>query len=106
MKSINLKSHIENNAINTLNKNLPINITSLDKIISRVHLKYPNLSKIQINLIVRIFIDCLRLNLLKGERICLSGYISEMRLLSFYKIIDDKIIFGTKLQVSTPNKLR
>ncbi len=95
MPAPNKKSLIEFKDLNsTLSKlnNFPITLKSLNKIILKVHKRYPLISKHETDVIIKLFLDKLRTLLIKGFTINFTDYFINLHL-KYYKTRFDIIKF-------------
>jgi|ERR1700722_1567014 len=90
----------------TLNQEFPISLKEIEPLIVRVHDRYPYLSSYEITMIVKTFFETMRYLLLVGETISLNRLASNIKLLSFSKIINDKRVSATKIKLTTPRKMK
>lgn len=83
-------------------KDYPISLKSCQDLISRVHYRYPKLSKDQIALIIKYFFLIIRKELLFGSIINISGLFNNFSLIRFsrknYNVI--------KARLKTPRYFR
>lgn len=106
MKKKYNKTYFKSLDINTLNTELPLNLRELETIINEVSKKYPILTKIQISMISKKIMEEIREQLLAGNGINIREFLFDMKLFTFCKLRKNKITFNTKIQVSTPLKIK
>lgn len=82
---------------NILNKELPINIKSLEPIVNRVYEKYPVIDKSEVSLIIKTVFEAIREFLVLGYVINFNKLVFDMKLHFFQHVIGDK--FNTALKV-------
>lgn len=99
------KAYFKSFDIEDLNANLPINLTELQSVINDIAIRYPALKKHEIALIVKYFMEEIRLQVIEGNQINIREFLFDMRLYTFARLRKDKITLNTKVQVSTPKKL-
>jgi hypothetical protein len=92
--------------INDLNKDLPLKLKSLEQINNAVAQKYPLLKKTEISLISKALMEEIRAQLLEGNSINVRNFLIGMKLYTFAKLRKNKIVFSTKIQVSSPPQIK
>jgi nucleoid DNA-binding protein len=100
------KTHFKSFDINDLNSNLPISLRELQTVIEDISKRYPALKKHEVAVIIKIFMEEIRSQLIEGNEINIREFLFNMRLYTFAKLRKNKITLNTKVQVSTPKKLR
>lgn len=106
MKRQNNTTYFKSDVINNINTDLPIKLKNLEHVINQVAIKYPNLKKHEISLIVKTLVEEMRDQLIKGKVITLRDLLSNMRLYTFCKMKNNKLIFSTRVQVTTPRHIK
>lgn len=99
-------THFKSFDIEALNADLPINLRKLEPLIDNISSKYPLLKKSEISIIIKAFIEEMRVQLLKGNSINLFQFLLEMKLYTFCKVIKNKLYFNTRIAVTTPEKIK
>ncbi len=89
-----------------LNREYPISIKDLNPIIDRIALKYPNVQRADISLMIKIFWEEIRNQLLNGKTIHINQCLQQTHLYPYYKIKKNKIIVNMRIRTITPTKLR
>lgn len=92
--------------IDHLNTILPIKMRHLEPVINTITHKYPHLKKSQITLIVKTLLEEMRENLIRGNTITIKDLLFNMRLYTFCRMKNNKLIFNTQVQVSTPRYIK
>jgi hypothetical protein len=85
-----------------LDQLLPIQISSLDNIINRIHKQYPLISKLETVLIIRSFFENIRYLFYIGETISINNFVGRMKLNKFYSLHKNKMATCFNAQVATP----
>lgn len=106
MKRKHNKTYFNSSDINDLNVNLPLNLKELEATINNIAPKYPLLKKSEISLIIKIFMEEIREQLVQGNSINIYDFLLDMRLYTFCKLRENKLTFNTRVQVNTPTKIR
>lgn len=83
-----------------------ISLKHISQIIDRVHNRYPILSKYQITLIIKGFLDQIQLLLINNDIITIRGLFSDMKIISFNKILNNKFVRMVKVKLNTSEKLK
>jgi len=100
------KTHFKSLDINDLNINLPLNLKELESAINNIAIKYPTLKKSEISLIAKLFMEEIREQLLQGNTINIYDFLLNMKLYTYCKLRNNKLIFNTRIQANTPTKIR
>lgn len=106
MKRKHNSSYFKSGDINNLNADLPLNLRELEPVINEIVKKCPLLKKSEISLIVKCFIEELREQLVKGKIINLKDLLMNMQLYTFCKLKNNKLMFNTRVQVTTPRHIK
>lgn len=91
-----------------VNKTFPIRLNSLAKIVDRIHLKYPTLTKTEISLIVRNTIESIRDLSILGFTINLQKFLTDAKFTVtpfFNKFLKDYLMVNTYFRTKTPVKI-
>lgn len=89
-----------------LDENYSLSLKEITPLIDRVALRYPELSKYEITMIVRTFFETIRLILLSGGTISLNGFLPNMHIISYSRILKNKFNRVMKVKLSTPKELK
>lgn len=100
------KTHFQSFDINDLNVDLPLNLKELEPAINNIAIRYPLLKKSEISLIAKIFMEEVRAQLLQGNSINIYDFLLNMKLYTYCKLRNNKLIFNTRVQVNTPIRIR
>jgi len=100
------KTHFKSFDINDLNVDLPLNLKELEPLINIIVQKYPSLKKSEISIIIKTFMEEIREQLIHGNGIHIKNFLLNMKLYTFCKLRNNKLMFNTKVQVNTPRKIR
>lgn len=88
-------------------KTLPLNLKNMEQIIDNIAKRYPTLSKIDISIITKAFLEELREAVLNGKDVCIFDFVSHMRLYTYCKINNyNKLGFLAKIQVNTSPSMK
>lgn len=86
----------------SFNKEFPVSLKYTQGLIERIHNRYPQLPKDQVAQIVKYFFVIIRMALMSGETISISGLLNNFNLISFKR--DNYNVIKAKL--STPRCFR
>lgn len=89
-----------------LNRDLPLQLKSLQKIVATIHHQFPQMKKSEISLIIKTFLEEIREQLVLGNKINVRGFLYDMRLYTYARLRNEKVIFTTRVQVATPYAMR
>ena len=89
-----------------LNQLLPISLKHLVPVIERVYERYPQASKADISLVIRRFLELLRLLIISQETVSINRLFPNLRLQSFARFTKGKYNRVVKLLVSTPKAMQ
>lgn len=92
--------------VDSLNKELPINIKNLEYLIDRIHTKYPIITKSEVSLIVRSTFEAIRDFLILGYIINFNKFIIDMKLYFFQHVINNTFNTAVKVKIKTPAKMK
>ncbi len=92
--------------IQIINRDYPINIMFLEKIIDRIYAKYPLIDKIEISIIVKAVFESIREFLILGYIINFNRFIFDMKLHAFEFATKTKVYLGLKVKTTTPPSIR
>jgi len=98
------KTHQE--MVDLLNKELPINIRYNEKMINRIHARYPLISKSEISIIVLAVFQSFRDLLVLGDVLNLNNLFFDTKLFFFPRPYRGHIVSSLKVKMTTPPKLR
>lgn len=105
IKEFFFKELERNDVANLVNKDLPINIKSLEPLINRIYERYPIIDKTQISIIVKTTFETLRELLVLGHILNLNKLAFDMKL-HFFPHRLEKIYAALKIKLTTPPKIR
>ena len=94
------KSHEEISS--EANEKYKISLKYNEKIINRVHARYPLLSKVETALVVNKIVETFREVMIEGNIINFRKVLVDTKLYFFSKIINGKISTAIKLKITTP----
>jgi hypothetical protein len=83
-----------------------LNLKHIEGIIDRVSARYPYLTKHQIVVIAMTFFEVLYTALANREKVSINGFIPNISIAKFTRIVNDKFLSGYKAIVSTPQGLK
>jgi hypothetical protein len=92
--------------IQLINKDYPINIKFMERIIDRIYAKYPLIDKIEISIIVRAVFESIREFLILGYIINFNRFVFDMKLHVFEYAAKTKKYLGLKVKATTPPSIR
>ncbi len=85
---------------------MKLNLKHIEGIIDRVSIRYPYITKHQIVIIVMTFFEVLYTALANGEKVSINGFIPNISIAKFTRIVNNKFISGYKAVISTPRDLK
>ena len=106
MKKQYNKPQIITSNLNFLNKELPIRFPDFQQIINNISAKYPYAKKSEISIIIKAFLEEIREQLVRGNVINIRNFLPNMRMHSYAKLRQDKIVINTRVQVTTTTKIK
>ena len=92
----------KSDVVTEMNKELPLNLQTLEPLINRVAKRYPYIPKSDVTRIIKTFIEKMRDLLVMGESFSVNGLMQEMKL-RFYPFIKfSKVFPAVKVRLTSP----
>lgn len=106
VKPFYFSNHSNQEVVDIINNELPINIRYNEQLINRIHSRYPFISKMEISIIVKAVFQSFRDFLVLGKVLNFNNLFFDTKLLFFDYCQHGRILPSLKVKVSTPPKLR
>lgn len=106
MKQKSNKTYFKSLDINNLNDDLPLKLKALEPMVENIYKKYPVISKGEISLIIKMFMEEIREQLLQGYSINVYQCLLNMKLYTYCKLNNDKLLSNVRIQVNTPKRIK
>ena len=88
--------------MSTLKEDFPISLKHIEHILTRVHERYPALTRYEITIIAKSFFETIRSLLIEQNTISINGFAANMKLIFFSKFVKNKHCKTAKIKLTTP----